>query len=187
MAKKILRLSSYFTRPYMVYYSQNFQGEKKANIRISSSSVLNLKKKLILEKNVYIGHYIRIEASNGIHLDEGVQLASYSSIVSHSSHISLRLYGDEYGATKDPIGYIKGAVYIGKYTFIGPHAFIMPNTKIGKGCIVKAYSYVRGDFPDFSIIAGNPAKVVGDTRTSDLEILNKNPELVPFYENWAKE
>jgi acetyltransferase-like isoleucine patch superfamily enzyme len=62
----------------------------------------------------------------------------------------------------------------------------MPGTKIGKGSIVAAYSYVRGEFPDFSIIAGNPAQVVGDTRTKDNILLNQHPELQAFYDEWAK-
>ena len=69
-----------------------------------------------------------------------------------------------YRESDDLIGYIQGKVNIGKYTFIGPHSTIMPNTTIGKGCIVSAYSYVKGNYPDFSIISGNPAKIVGDTR-----------------------
>jgi hypothetical protein len=42
-------------------------------------------------------------------------------------------------------------------------------------------------FPDYSIIAGNPAKIVGDTRTKDTEILNSHPELKKYYDEWTKE
>jgi acetyltransferase-like isoleucine patch superfamily enzyme len=63
----------------------------------------------------------------------------------------------------------------------------MPNTTIGKGCIVNAYSYVKGDFPDFSIIAGNPAKIIGDTRTLDAQYLEDYPELKELYYEWNKE
>lgn len=184
--KKLLRFVARFTRPVMIHYDQNFQKEKKGNIRISSSTVLEFTSKLILEKNTYIGHYNRVEASHGIHFGEGIQSASYCSFVTHSSHNSIRLYGDHYSGVKDPIGYIKGPIFIGKYTFIGPHSMIMPNTKIGIGCLVKAYSYVQGEFPDFAIIGGNPAKVLGDTRISDLKTIDKNPSLKSYYEDWTK-
>jgi acetyltransferase-like isoleucine patch superfamily enzyme len=82
-------------------------------------------------------------------------------------------------------GYIRGSVDIGAYTFIGPHAIIMPDTTIGKGSIVAAFSYVKGNFPDFSIIAGNPAKVVGDTRKIDEQYLKEHPELNEYYTEWA--
>jgi acetyltransferase-like isoleucine patch superfamily enzyme len=61
----------------------------------------------------------------------------------------------------------------------------MPGAKIGKGCIVSAYSMVKGDFPDFSIISGNPAKVIGDTREMDEPYLREHPELIQFYSEWA--
>jgi carbonic anhydrase/acetyltransferase-like protein (isoleucine patch superfamily) len=126
-----------------------------------------------------------IDASNGITLSEGCQITNYVSVLTHSSHISIRLYGREYKGN-DMIGYVKGSVSIGKFTFIGPHSVIMPGTKIGKGCIVSAYSMVKGEFPDFSIISGNPAKIVGDTRKLDAEFLNQHPELNVHYLSWAK-
>ena len=140
---------------------------------------------LNIQDNVFIGHFNFIEASNGITIEEGCQITNYISIITHSSHISIRLYGKQY-AGLDMKGYVKGSVCIGKYTFIGPHSVIMPGTKIGKGSIVSAYSMVKGDFPEFSIIAGNPAKVVGNTRNIDGPFLQANPELRTFYEEWAK-
>jgi acetyltransferase-like isoleucine patch superfamily enzyme len=75
---------------------------------------------------------------------------------------------------------------IGKYTFVGPHVTIMPNTHIGKGSIVASHSMVKGTFPDFAIIGGIPAKVIGDTREMDEPYLNEHPELRTHYANWSK-
>jgi acetyltransferase-like isoleucine patch superfamily enzyme len=58
---------------------------------------------------------------------------------------------------------------------------------MGKGCLVQAYSYVKGEFPDFAIIGGNPAVVVGDTRELDQRFLNDHPELKATYESWTSE
>ena len=40
------------------------------------------------------------------------------------------------------------------------NAVILPGTHIGKHCTVGANSVVSGEFPDFSVIAGSPAKIV---------------------------
>jgi acetyltransferase-like isoleucine patch superfamily enzyme len=85
------------------------------------------------------------------------------------------------------VGYVKGPVHVGKYTFVGPHSTLMPGTTIGKGCLVQAYSYVKGNFPDFSILGGNPAKIIGDTRQLDQKYLEEHPELKPTYEAWTAE
>jgi acetyltransferase-like isoleucine patch superfamily enzyme len=134
---------------------------------------------------VFIWHHTIIDGSNQVEIEEGCQIGAWNGIFSHSSHISIRLYGSEYGKHQPMKGYVRGKVKIGKYTFIGPHCVIMPNTTIGKGSLVSAYSYVKGEFPDFSIIAGNPAKIVGDTRKLDQKYLDNNEELRGFYEEWA--
>jgi acetyltransferase-like isoleucine patch superfamily enzyme len=53
-----------------------------------------------------------------------------------------------------------GKIKIGNNVFIGNNCTILPNTVIGDNCIVGAGSIVRGQFPDNSVILGNPAKVV---------------------------
>ena len=155
------------------------------NTRISNSAYIGYPELLDIKDNVFIGHYGFIDASQGVTIEEGCQIGFYVVLSSHSSHYSIRLYGEDYGGS-DMIGYVKGKIHIGKYTFVGAHSTVMPNTNIGKGCIVAAYSYVQGDFPDFSIIAGNPAKIVGDTRKMDEKYLEKHPELRVKYDKWAK-
>jgi len=145
-------------------------------------------KNLKLGENVFIGNFSFIDATYGLEIEEGCQIGYNTSIVTHSSHISIRLYGKKYTKIKPNEEIHKtGKVHIGKYTFVGPNSVVMPNTDIGKGCIVSAYSYVKGDFPDFSIISGNPAKVVGDTRKLDEKYLNKYPDLKNLYEQWINE
>lgn len=178
---RIYRFFAFRSRPLMVLQKYNFQNKRIYNTRISTSSFLDHPQTLYLSDHTYIGHYNIIEASNTITIDEGCQICSHIVIISHSSHYSIRLYGKHYADVSDKIGYVKGSVHIGKYTFVGPYSLINPNTNIGKGCIVAAYSCVKGDFPDYSIIAGNPAKVVGSTKDKDKTYLEQYPELKDFY------
>ena len=165
----------------MLNYSVNFQKEKVNNLRIGNTTFIDTPNNLKLKDQVYIGHHNFIEASHGVSISKGCQITSFVTISSHSSHISIRLYGSNYSSASDHIGYIKGPISIGEFTFIGPHVVIMPNTHIGKGCIVSAYSYVKGDFPEGSIIAGNPAKVVGKVKDLDQKYLDENPGLKTSY------
>jgi acetyltransferase-like isoleucine patch superfamily enzyme len=43
---------------------------------------------------------------------------------------------------------------------IGANSMFLPGIKLGKGCIVGASAVVTKDAPDFSIIGGNPAKII---------------------------
>jgi acetyltransferase-like isoleucine patch superfamily enzyme len=165
----------------MFALKRNFQGGEIKGVRIGNTSFIDHSNKLLIEDLVYIGHYNFIEASNGIKLGKGCQITSYVNLTSHSSHQSIRLYGSNYSKVSDHIGYERGPIEIGEFTFVGPFSVIMPSTKIGKGCVVAAHSYVKGDFPDYSLIAGNPAKVVGDVREKDNALLEEYPELKNTY------
>jgi acetyltransferase-like isoleucine patch superfamily enzyme len=55
---------------------------------------------------------------------------------------------------------IFGKIKIGNNVFIGNNCTILPNTIIGDNCIIGAGSTVRGQFPENSVIIGNPAKLV---------------------------
>jgi carbonic anhydrase/acetyltransferase-like protein (isoleucine patch superfamily) len=80
---------------------------------------------------------------------------------------------------------VRAPVEIGAFSFIGPHSLIEPGARIGRGVVVSAYSQVRGEVPDFAIVAGQPARVIGDTRRRDAALLAQHPELAAHYEAWA--
>lgn len=153
--------------------------------RVSNTTFIGSPEKLEIGNNVFIGHFNFIDASFGLSIDEGCQITNYVSILSHSSHNSIRVYGEDYNKSDSREGYLTGKVTIGAYTFIGPHTVIMPGSHIGKGSIVSAFSYVKGVFPDFSVISGNPAVIVGNTKDIDRPFLIQHPELLCNYEKWA--
>ena len=158
--------------------------------RISSASVIEHEDRLTLGDNVFIGAFNFIEASGGITIEEGVQITSHSAIVTHSSHRSQRLLGPAYttwpvAAGGERPGWISGPIHIGAYSFIGPHCLIEANTRIGRGSLVCAGSFVRGEYPDFAILEGRPARVVGDSRRADERALERHPELQVLYDSWA--
>ena len=180
-------LNKYIAAPRMILGYTRHDGVYLAQTRMSNTTHITYPQHLHLENNIFIWHHTIIECSHGVTIGEGCQIGANVLIASHSSHIAIRLYGKHYIGQPNYTGYITGSVTIGKYTFIGPYSTIMPNTIIGKGCIVTAYSLVKGTFPDFAIISGNPGQVVGDTRTIDKVFLENNPQLQQYYDQWVNE
>lgn len=62
------------------------------------------------------------------------------------------------------IKYYVGDVVIEDNVAIGARSIITYNVTIGHNSVVAAGSVVTKDVPPYSIVGGNPAKVIGDTR-----------------------
>jgi acetyltransferase-like isoleucine patch superfamily enzyme len=92
-----------------------------------------------------------IELGNHVTVSHGVRMITHDG--------GVWIFRKEY-----PNLDIFGKISIGDNTCIGMNAIILPNTKIGQNCIVGAGSVVKGQFPDNSLIMGNPAKVVMSTQ-----------------------
>lgn len=88
------------------------------------------------------------------------------------------------GSTKYYTGKSKiGKVIIGSRVFIGHSSIILCNVKIGNDVIIGAGSVVTRDIPDNSIVAGNPAKIIGKTD----KFVEKHKRLInekPIFENY---
>jgi acetyltransferase-like isoleucine patch superfamily enzyme len=74
-------------------------------------------------------------------------------------------------------GGVFGKIAIGNNVFIGINCIILSNTTIGDNCIVGAGSVLRGNFPENSIIAGNPAQIVSKTGVQRM-LFRQSPGLV---------
>jgi acetyltransferase-like isoleucine patch superfamily enzyme len=55
---------------------------------------------------------------------------------------------------------ITAPITIGNDVYIGLNTTILAGTKVGNRCIIGACSLVKGEFPDNSVIAGVPARVI---------------------------
>ncbi|MDD2493903.1 MAG: antibiotic acetyltransferase [Tissierellia bacterium] len=55
----------------------------------------------------------------------------------------------------------KGGIEIGSDVWIGANALILGGAKVGNGCVIAGNAVVNKQYPDYSIIAGIPAKVIG--------------------------
>ncbi|MEM5547055.1 Vat family streptogramin A O-acetyltransferase [Pseudoalteromonas fuliginea] len=77
----------------------------------------------------------------------------------------------------------KGNTEIGHDVWIGYNATIMPGVKIGSGAIIASKSVVTCDVPAYSVVGGNPAKVI-KTRFDDKTI---NTLLDIAWWDWSNE
>ncbi|RZT95229.1 transferase family hexapeptide repeat protein [Rivibacter subsaxonicus] len=163
----LIRLHARLLAPRMVYGWRAADGAWRAHARVSTHTCIESPELLVMGDHVFIGHHNFVDASGGLTLGEGVQITNHCSVLTHSSHRALRLEREAYWGHPAPAGYERAATAIGDWSFVGPHSVIAPGSRVGAGVLVKAYSFVRGEVPDFAVVEGQPARVVGDVRELD--------------------
>ena len=88
----------------------------------------------------------------------------------------------------------KGDTVIGNDVWIGQNVTFLPGVQVGDGCIIGANAVVASDIPPYSVVVGNPAKVIRkrfDDEMIDLleklEWWNKTPnqiqKIIPLLSN----
>lgn len=93
---------------------------------------------------------------NLITIGDGTTISFDTVFLVHDFSIDKPLY-ERYHSH----GKLLAPISVGRNCFIGARALILPGTTIGNNCIVGGGVVVKGQYPDGSIICGNPAKAVG--------------------------
>lgn len=108
--------------------------------------------------NVSIGYDVYYDVHNAslITIEDGVWIASRSTIFCHKREMSNFYIGDDY----NELPYKKLPVTLKKGCVIGIGSTILPGVTIGEGAIIGVGSLVTGDIPAWSVAVGNPARVV---------------------------
>ena len=176
-----------FKSPRMVWGHKDVTGDWRPNTRVGDTVYFNHPDTIQIADNVFIGHFSMLDGTGNLTIEEGVQLAGWNGIYTHSSHIAIRLYGKHYQEVPEgeKRGFITDSVRISRYAFIGAGAIILPGVTIGQGALVAAGSIVKNDVGDFQIVSGNPAIPIGTTIDIDAEYL-KDAVLKSWYEEWQK-
>ncbi|MBI6548020.1 DapH/DapD/GlmU-related protein [Xenorhabdus lircayensis] len=111
--------------------------------------------KIIIGDGVYANRYFNITAAESV-------------IIGHNVSFGPNVFINDFDHSFEDIGIniiisplkCKGGVYIGDGSWIGANVFITGGVTIGKHCVIAANSVVTKSFPDYSVVAGIPAKII---------------------------
>lgn len=105
-------------------------------------------------ENTWVGPYTSLDGTGGLKIG---QFCSISAAVHILSHDTVK-----WALSKGQAAYEYAPVSIGDCCFIGVGAVIMKGVTIGNHCLVAAGAVVTKDVPDKTIVAGVPAKPIGE-------------------------
>lgn len=129
------------------------------------------------DSGVYLGSYFDLGPRGEVHVGSFCSIAG--TIFSSNGRVGMGDYAftahgvviaDSFAALPpEPSGAARGRadrelsrdVIVGEGAWIGTRAVILGGTNLGVGVVVGAGAVVESEVPDYAIVAGNPARIVG--------------------------
>lgn len=114
---------------------------------------------IVMGNHVSVNHHVTMDGGT-----KGIQIGNHARIAAYAT-----LYAFNHGMTPDrsiaeqPT--VSKGLVIGDDVWIGAQAGLVDGVNLGNGCVVGMNAQVTKSFPEFSIIGGNPAKIIGDRRS----------------------
>ena len=136
-------------------YWRVFMSSLGEGTKISHQVEVKGSNRISIGSNSHITDHVILNGKGGIKIGDDV-LIGYQSIIMTSMRnfnnrtVPVRLQGSQLKP-----------VEIGNDVWIGARVMILPGVKIGNGAVIGSGAVVTKDVPDFNIVAGVPAKVVG--------------------------
>lgn len=118
---------------------------------------------------IKIGNYVGVSGATissmiSISIGNNVLIGSGALITDNDAHPIHPDFRSDYSQI------LNGAVVIEDDVFIGTRSIILKGVTIGKGSIVGAGAVVSRSVVEYSIVAGNPAKIIGDVRNNKYKV-----------------
>lgn len=124
----------------------------KTNIYDSSVVIGDVK----VGENTWIGPFTLLDGSHGLTIGNNCSISSGVQIYTHDT-VDKRISDSRKDIAHD-------STIIGNSCYIGPLSIISKGVSLGNYCVVGALSFVNNSFPPYTIIAGIPAKKIGEIK-----------------------
>lgn len=130
-------------------------------IKIGRSSTIHIGARFYQPANIKIGEgsiigdHVTLDGRASLTIGNHVDIAS-----------EVMIYNSKHNIQSEDFEPIDAPVTIQDYVFVGPRAIIMPGVTLGEGAVVAASAVVTRDVSPKTIVAGVPARKIGERNIS---------------------
>lgn len=121
------------------------------NIYVQHPISIEGHKQISFGNNIAFAAFVHIWGSGGVEIHDNVMIGTHTSITSLTHDYSKLIM---FGTT------LSKKVIISENVWIGSNCIILPGVIIGEGSVIGAGSVVTRNVEPFSIVAGNPARII---------------------------
>lgn len=143
---------------------------RAAGMQIGTGSTIHMKARIYDPRFIEIGEDTIL--GERIVLDGRKQLKDSGGGLSIGNHVDIAsevmIWTSEHDLQDPSFAAIEAKVVIEDYVFIGPRAILLPGITIGTGAVVGAGAVVTKNVPAGDIVAGIPARKIGDRPYQEL-------------------
>lgn len=141
------------------YYGLKLLGMKlEKNVRLYQGFHIRAPKNISIENGVSVGPGVLLDGRKGLTIGKNVTIA-YEAIIWTLNHD----YNDIHFCGKG------APVVIKDNAWICSRSIILPGITIGEGAVVASGAVVTKDVPDYTIVGGIPAKIIGQREKKPYE------------------
>ena len=152
-----MRRCIFYILTYIAFCSRLISNKLYMSFIVAAHKIVGVK---FIGKPTYIHTDAMLDPSGGLTICSGAVISTQVIILTHDWSFLVKQQLASGGVNTNAYK----SVNIGENSFVGAGAIVLPGTIIGKSCIIGAGAVVKGNIEDYSIIIGNPAKKIGDTR-----------------------
>lgn len=128
---------------------------RRSGVTLPRSSSIHWRAEFYAPGGIVVGEHCIIGDSCFLDGREGITFADNVNVGSHVS-----IYTRQHDVDSPDFAEVGAAVRVCRYSWVASHAVILPGVTVGEGAVVAAGAVVTRDVPPYTLVGGNPARVI---------------------------